>query len=322
MRCCAQPANYCGKNVDDVGSVGHGPKLFPTRGRDGRAPASDSTKFYCCLQARLPNSTTLALGQATTVMAFVDAELDAFTDPLPKESADVIDESYTFQTGWACSPEPVTGVIVQNRRLPDGTCNKRLISYTSHQLSDQQLSRHLREERCTDCKQRLPVGREFFSQPHCCIKAYLFNAQRHIHRCMMEMRRADAQRLRCQALLNKGKVAMIIELQFTFHDGWIKQAFVTSNDYYEIVRRTVTKEDLEQWKPPFAPLDKVSFLTYPAQCKFTQRIYDRCAAAGILTDPPDETDGPVKFAVREADGGRAQLDRQPVSPQPNEQDDE
>lgn len=239
-------------------------------------------------------------------MAIVDYEMDALTDPPQNEGASAIDECRTPQTGHTRSRRSARARAI----LEHG----RVIAYISRPSPEQQLNGDAHEkqcpnckrrfpvERCNDCKQHFPIGREFLSQPHCCSKAYLTNAQRHIYRCMHEMYRANAQRLSCQALLDSGAATMVIELQFTFHDGWMNQAFVTSTDYYEIVRRTVTKEDLERWGTPFAPLDKASFLTYPAQCKFTQRIYDECIAAGLLTKPrtPTENDSPVKFAVREA----------------------
>ena len=241
-------------------------------------------------------------------MAIVDYEMDALTDPPQNGGASATDGCYTPQLGQARNRIPAGARAI----LEHG----RVIAYITRPLPEQQLNGDTREkqcpnpnckqrlpiERCPDCKQYIPIGREFLSRPHCCPKAYLTNTQRHIDRCMNEMYRADAQRLRCQALLDNGAATMVIELQFTFPDGLMRQAFMTSTEYYQIVRRTVTKEDLERWGTPFAPLDKASFLTYPAQCKFTQRIYDECITAGLLTKPrtPTENDFPVKFAVREA----------------------
>ena len=220
------------------------------------------------------------LNQVTPTMSIVDYEIDALTEPLPRQGADVIEDFAVPQTN-----------------------QERLRSV----------------KRCAHCKQPLLVDGEFCTQPYCCSRAYLSDAQRYIRRCMMKICHSDAQKIRCQALLDIGEATMIIELQFTFQDGWVEQTYVTSDEYYDIVRRTVTKQDLKQWKIPFASLDKASFLVYPAQCRFTQLIYNECVATGVLTEPhtSDDINHPIQFAVREAHYDLEKHDQKPVSPQPH-----
>ena len=275
-----------------MGSVGHGPTLYPTRGRVGRATISNSTEFYCCLQARLPGTTTFV---TQPTMAIVDFKIDALTEPL--QGTSMVEDCYTPQANWVQHLNSVGG---RNRKIVNQQPPKR------------------RLERCAYCKQLLLTHQESFTQPHCCSKAYLSNTQRYIHRCMMKINHADAQRRHCQALLSAGKTAMIIELQFVFQDGWVEQTYVASDDYYEIVRRTVTKQDLKQWKIPFASLSKVSSLTYPAHCNFTPLIYNECVVTGLLTKPRTfQSDSPIQFTVREAGNSPAEYGQQPVSPLPD-----
>ena len=220
------------------------------------------------------------LNQVTSTMSIVDYEIDALTEPLPRQGADVIEDFAVPQTN----------------------------------------QEHLRSiKRCAHCKQPLLIGGELGTQPYCCSRAYLSDAQRYIRRCMMKICHADAQKIRCQALLDVGESTMIMELRFTFQDGWVEQTYVTSDEYYDIVRRTVTKQDLKQWKIPFASLDKASFLVYPAQCRFTQLIYNECVATGVLTEPhtSDDINHPIQFAVREARYELEKHDHKPVSPQPH-----
>ena len=235
-------------------------------------------------------------------MASVDYTLDSLTEPLPQGNDAPIESYYTFETDWIQHTEPVTGVFVRNQLRPDGQHGRMVLGYTHKKFSKTRTCREFIEKYCKHCNKPLPVGRNFFGQSHCCIKAYLFNAQRHIQRCMMEMQVAEKQRLRCRSLLDSGHVTMIVELQFSFDDGLMKQMFVTANDYYAILRRSVTKEDLQTWSLPFAPLSKIHFLTYPAQCKFIHRMYTDCAGSGLLPNFDASARQPVRLAIRETDG--------------------
>ena len=250
-----------------------------------------------------PTTVTL-LSEIIKWMSLVDYAIDAFIEPPPQEGA-AVEEYYTYETDCAEHAGPVTGVLVRSRRQANGTRDHRVLSYTCTKRSESQVQRDLRKLYCKYCSELLPVGKDFFVQPHCCAKAYLFNTQRHIHRCMMEMQFANIQRLRCKSLLDRNKITAIIELRFEFSDGLMRQVFVTSDDYCVILRQSVTREDIKQWGLPFAPLCKTTFLTYPATCKFVKRIYAYCVSNGLLPNLDLDDDQPIELAIRETDGNQS-----------------